>query len=233
MDERFIARRNREIKSRERELIEIALGLAKSEGLHKVSPGEVAKHSDYSRATVYKLWSSREDLLAACAIRSIDMQISMYKKILPQWDDHAASLLVFSLGYIWHIRNNSTLFQLSLIGRSAENLASCAEETRQRRLAAEKELAELIMSVDMDSGERIYVGDIAILDAVNTVRAMTTGFGIFSTNNGKSAWGDELTDIHAATLIIKVMSGLGWKVNHLSLDSICSQLKKQLEAVDD
>lgn len=158
----------------------------------------------------------------------------MYKKILPQWDDHAASLLVFSLGYIWHIRNNSTLFQLSLIGRSAENLASCAEETRQRRLAAEKELAELIMSVvDMDSGERIYVGDIAILDAVNTVRAMTTGFGIFSTNNGKSAWGDELTDIHAATLIIKVMSGLGWKVNHLSLDSICSQLKKQLEAVDD
>lgn len=234
MDDRYVARRNQELSQRELQLLDIVIALAASEGLHRVSPGEVAKRSNYSRATVYKMWSSREDLLASCAIRSIEMQTAMYKHILPQWDKQVPALFVFSLAYLWHVQKKPTLFHLSLIGRSNENLAGCTPETKQRRLNAEKDLARLIMSVaEVNTTEDDYRGEIPILDAVNAIRAMLTGFGLFSTKIGTSAWKEGLTDIQTSRVIVKTMSGLGWNTEDLNIDSIRVRLRKQLEELNE
>lgn len=234
ISDRYLARRSKERKHRELELLDVALKLAASDGLHKISPGEVAKQSDYSRATVYKVWSSREDLLASCAIRSIELQIVMYKHILPWWRDQVEALFVFSLGYLWHVQNNATLFHLSLTGRSNENLAGCTESTRKRRLEAESELADLIMSVvNLETVENSYESDLPVLDSVNAIRAMLTGFGLFSTKIGHSAWREGLTDRQTSKVIVRVMSGLGWNTDHLDIDEIRSRLRKQLEMLDE
>lgn len=230
MDERYTTRRQQELNQRELELLDIAITLAASEGLHKISPGEVAKNSNYSRATVYKMWPSREDLLASCAIRSIEMQIEMYRHILPQWETQTPALFASSLAYLWHVQNNPILFHLSLIGRSNENLAGCSKNTRERRLRAEEELARLIMSTTRaESGREDYHGNSPILDAVNAVRAMLTGFGLFSTKIGESAWKEGLTDIRTSQIIIDTLAGLGWNTANLNIDAARARLSKQLE----
>lgn len=230
MDSRFIERRKKELEQREEELLSIALELASSEGLHKVSPGEVAKKADYSRATVYKMFPSREDLLAVSAIHSVEKQIALYTDLLPQWEDEVSSLVVISLLYLWHIQKNPTLFQLSLIGRAQENLSACTDTIVERHRQAESTLYSVVLNATESAASSArYNGESPILDSVNAIRAMITGFGLFQTKIRKSVWQEGITDRQTSRIILNTMRGLGWDTSTIDIDAVRTKLKQQLE----
>ncbi|WP_185967181.1 MULTISPECIES: TetR/AcrR family transcriptional regulator [unclassified Corynebacterium] len=231
MDDRYSNRRQREQSQREELLLDIALTIAKTEGLHKVSPGEIAKNAEYSRATIYKIWSSREDVLAACTIRSIEKQLTMYRHILPAWEhkDPVSVLVIFCLAYLWYIQHNPTLFNLSLIGRAEENLSACSPDIKQRLSDTEAELAHLVFQLaHATSGS----DEKHIADSINAMRAMLTGLGLFSNNITTSPWHEGITNQQTAHTIVQVLHGLGWDTTHIQVNQLTTELHQQLEGLE-
>lgn len=176
-DRRVIRREeriSRQQEARRRDILAIARGLLTREGLSHFHMETVAEEGGYSRTSIYRYFSSKEDLVMDLAIESVELRVGLYRRV-QAWDARARERAV-AFGEV-----TSMLYPRHVLPEvyavNAVREASTPERTK-RFAELEREQNGIVLSVareGVDSGDWKLPPDLTVEEAMFGVGTMTRG----------------------------------------------------------
>ncbi|WP_096087410.1 TetR/AcrR family transcriptional regulator [Agaribacterium haliotis] len=146
---------------REVELLDIAYDIVEQQGLAALTMDKVVKRCSYSKGTVYKIFSGKEDLLSALCIRGLDKQLHLYQSVADFSGSSREKALALVYAYQFYARHYPVLFRCVLDGLSSVVL----EKTQAHRLAQRASKEQRIAAIcDQVVAEALTLGDISSKD---------------------------------------------------------------------
>ena len=79
---------SRQQEARRRDILAVARGLLTRDGLSHFHMERVAEEGGYSRTSIYRYFSSKEDLVMDLAIESVELRVGLYRRV-QAWDARA------------------------------------------------------------------------------------------------------------------------------------------------
>ena len=75
-----LSRKQREIKEREQLILDTARPMLVREGYHGLSMDRIAEALEYSKGTIYKHFSCKEEIIIALAIETLEKRTEMFER---------------------------------------------------------------------------------------------------------------------------------------------------------
>lgn len=133
-------RKQEKVAEREAELITIAHELVDKVGFTGLTMDKLVHSSPYSKGTIYNHFSSKEDLITALSIRSLNLVIDLFNKAL-KYPGHSREVaLACNFSYQLYSQLEPTLFMCVLTAKTP----AIMEKTSPERLKAISDKEELI-----------------------------------------------------------------------------------------
>lgn len=176
-DRRLIRRQeriSRQQQARRREILEVARGLLSRDGITHFHMERVAEEGGYSRTSIYRYFSSKEDLVMDLAIASVELRVALYRRVR-EWNARPRERAVAfgevtSMLYPRHVL--AEVYAMS-VARNAST-----PERRQRFEAVEHEQDEIVLAVAreaVDRGDWRLPPDLTLEEAMYGLGTMTRG----------------------------------------------------------
>ena len=135
-----------EFNDRESELIALARSLVTEDCLTTLTIDKLVTESRFSKGTIYKHFTSKEDLLMAICNKSINEMQTMFVRALEFEGNSREKLLAVNVSYvIWAKLHPSQLFAV-LAAHSPSVAACCSEERNDEHKTHETDLMGLMNS---------------------------------------------------------------------------------------
>lgn len=152
-------RKQREFQAREQLFLATARQIVRDEGVTALTMERVAERCEYSKGTVYKHFSCREDLLLALCVHSLSTMSGMFSGVLtlPGNSREKVTHLVFA--YQWFARFFPEDFELLVESRHVEIMQKAAPERVDERERFDQLLRALITA---QIQQAIDIGDLAL-----------------------------------------------------------------------
>jgi AcrR family transcriptional regulator len=168
-------RMSRQQEARRREILDVARGLLSRDGISHFYMEAVAEEGGYSRTSIYRYFSSKEDLVMELAIESVALRVELYRRILTFDAKPRERLIAFgevtAMLYPRHV--------LAEVFASAPAVRKAATADRRRRLLElDQEQEGYILEVARDAvdrGDWKLGGDLTVEEALFGLSAMTRG----------------------------------------------------------
>lgn len=165
-----LARRQREIATRERTLLDAAQAQIQRDGLLSLQMARIAEESGYAIGTLYKHFASKEDLLVALATRNSFDRVELFERAA-RWNGPTRErMLAVVLADLLIIREQPEHFRLAQFVWTDVVWGAASVESRRRALAACEPLAGLIDGIVAEGRARGELPDTAL-----PVGALTMG----------------------------------------------------------
>jgi AcrR family transcriptional regulator len=208
-------RKQREIRERERMLLEVARRMLLEHGYAGLSMERLAEATEYSKGTVYQHFAAKEDLVAALAVQSIEQRLELFGRARQFVGRPREQMLALGVADQLFSRQRPQYFRSELIVRTA-NLEDRAMPSRRKALLAyEKRIAGWLQEI-VRAG--IDQGDLKLAPPSSTG---SVAFAIFSMVIGAHTALLNLDlirhlDLDQSLLIVQqnmdvLLDGFGWK----------------------
>jgi AcrR family transcriptional regulator len=165
---------SRQQEARRRDILAVARGLLTRDGLSHFHMERVAEEGGYSRTSIYRYFSSKEDLVMDLAIESVELRVGLYRRV-QAWDARARERAVAfgevtSMLYPRHV-----LPEVYAVNAVRE---ACTPDRTERFAEIEREQNEIVLAVARDgveSGDWQLPADLTVEEAMFGVGTMTRG----------------------------------------------------------
>jgi AcrR family transcriptional regulator len=212
-DRRLVRREeriSRQQEARRRDIMAVARGLLTRAGLSHFHMETVAEEGGYSRTSIYRYFSSKEDLVMDLAIESVGLRVALYRRV-QTWSARARERAV-AFGEV-----TSMLYPRHVLPEvyavNAVREASTPERTR-RFAELEREQTEIVLAV---AREGVECGDWQLPPDLNVEEAMfgigTMTRGLFDRIDTPLPPGDAVRDPRRVQRILgsRLLDSLGWR----------------------
>lgn len=164
-------RKLREFARREQLFLDKAQELIQREGLLLLQMSRIAEVSEYAIGTLYKHFSSKEDLLVALCTRNCLSRVELFERAA-RWDGPTRDrLIAVALADLMVLREQPEHFRLAQFVWTDVVWGAASAESRRRALRASEPLASLIDGIAAEARRR---GDLPA-SFVLPDQAMTVG----------------------------------------------------------
>ncbi len=165
---------SRQQEARRRDILAVARGLLTRDGLSHFHMERVAEEGGYSRTSIYRYFSSKEDLVMDLAIESVELRVGLYRRV-QAWDARARERAVAfgevtSMLYPRHV-----LPEVYAVNAVRE---ACTPDRTERFAEIEREQNEIVLAVareGVESGDWQLPADLTVEEAMFGVGTMTRG----------------------------------------------------------
>jgi AcrR family transcriptional regulator len=236
-----LTRKQREVKERERRILEVARDMIVQDGYHGLSMDRIAEALEYSKGTIYQHFSCKEDILMVLVNQAMERRLDLFRR--------AAAFRGRSRERITAIGTAAELFfQLypdHFHIEHAVRITSIREKaSEQRRICLERceaSCSEIVLGVLNDA---VASGDLMLGDGVldGQLGVGEVGFGLWSLTFGGysiAATSPSLANlgIHDPILAIRnncshLLDGFGWKplAKDLDLPALVERIQREVFA---
>lgn len=208
-------RKQREFAAREHLFLDTARTVIREEGYHALTMERVAERTEYSKGTVYKHFSCREDLLLALCCNSLANMGDLFKDVLSLQGQSREKVTFLVLAYQLFARHFPEDFELLLETRHIDIILKASPER-----AAEREKFDLVLRalIIAQINEAITVGECRLKPGMSVEEvcfgAWAMSFGILLlTSNPHVTKHFTLPD--TTTVLLNqtnlLLDGLGWQ----------------------
>lgn len=90
-------------------IVAAAWQLLKREGRTRLDMGEVAERAGYCRATLYRYFTSKEELVAAAYVAAVERLAARFRAVIRRYDDPAEQLVEGLLTVVAYVRGRSEI----------------------------------------------------------------------------------------------------------------------------
>ena len=165
---------SRQQEARRRDILAVARGLLTRDGLSHFHMERVAEEGGYSRTSIYRYFSSKEDLVMDLAIESVELRVGLYRRV-QAWNARARERAVAfgevtSMLYPRHV-----LPEVYAVNAVRE---ACTPDRTERFAEIEREQNEIVLAVareGVESGDWQLPADLTVEEAMFGVGTMTRG----------------------------------------------------------
>ncbi len=133
-------KRKQALAEREAELLDIAEQLVEAEGFANFTMDKLTANCRYSKGTVYNHFNSKEDLISALCIKSLQIETALFKHALTFAGNSRERCLAALYAYQLHAVNNPTQFMCVLTAKTPAVLEKASPE----RIAEQNRLARVV-----------------------------------------------------------------------------------------
>ena len=121
-ESKFAELREKEKEARKQIVIDSAVALFAKKPFYEVGMREVAKEAGISPATIYRYFSSQEELFNEAFIQEISSASKSFKLMVLK--DKPASIEEFAINFVGHLIENESTFQMMTYLMLKDNLAN-------------------------------------------------------------------------------------------------------------
>jgi AcrR family transcriptional regulator len=210
-----LTRKQREVKERERQILELARAMIVRDGYHGLSMDRIAEEIEYSKGTVYLHFKCKEDILMALVNQTTERRLDLFERAAAYRGRSreritaigAAAELFFEL-YPDHIHTEQMIRINSIRDKTSE-------ERRRTLETCEARCSEVVRGVMRDA---VAAGDLPVSDEFGIDQL---SFGLWAITFG--AYSIAITSPSLANLgihnpvlairenCIRLLDGAGWK----------------------
>src|SRR5262245_32119156 len=165
---------SRQQEARRRDILAVARGLLSRDGLSHFHMERVAEEGGYSRTSIYRYFSSKEDLIMDLAIESVELRVRLYRRV-QAWNARPRERAV-AFGEV-----TAMLYPRHVVPEvyavNAIRQASTPERTR-RFEALEREQNQIVLSVareGVEKGDWRLPHELTVEEAMFGIGTMTRG----------------------------------------------------------
>lgn len=137
---RISAKRQQALAERESELLTIAEQLVEQEGFANFTMDKLTNNCSYSKGTVYNHFNSKEDLICALCIKSLQKELALFKHALTFEGNSRERCLAALYAYQLHAFHDPTLFMCVLTAKTP----AVMEKASKDRLAEQDKLSKAL-----------------------------------------------------------------------------------------
>jgi AcrR family transcriptional regulator len=164
----------RQQQARRQEILDVARGLLTLDGITHFHMERVAEEGGYSRTSIYRYFSSKEDLIVDLAIESVELRVRLYRRV-QAWDARPRERAVAfgevtSMLYPGHVLPE--VYAMSAVRQSS------TPERTQRFETLEREQNEIVLSAareGVENGDWRLPSDLTVEEAMFGIGTMTRG----------------------------------------------------------
>ena len=165
---------SRQQEARRRDILDVARELLSREGRSRFHMERVAEEGGYSRTSLYRYFSSKEDLVVDLAIESVELRVALYRRI-QAWkarprEQAVAFGEVTAMLYPRHVVPEVYAFSSVRSGSSPERTSRFEE--------IEREINGIVMAVAreaVESGDWELPSDLTVEEAMFGIGTLTRG----------------------------------------------------------
>ncbi len=172
-----LTRKQREIRQREQLILETARDMVLKDGFGKLSMERIAKAVEYSKGTIYQHFSSKEDLLVAVALETIDQRNALFERAAVFSGRARERMTAVGLAYELFMRLYPTHFQCCLLVHSDAVLSKALGKRAGSLLTKETRPMDICVGIVRDG---VAAGDLDL----GTLTPHTLSFGLWSLHFG-------------------------------------------------
>ena len=125
------------------QIVQAALRLLITDGRTRLHMGEVAEVSGLSRATIYRYFGAKEELVAAVYVLCVELLAEEFRRTIRRFDDPAEQLVEGLLTMVAYVRGHSTI-------RSEFAPGAHDERMRDMSLRSRGEMARALVKPILD-----------------------------------------------------------------------------------
>jgi AcrR family transcriptional regulator len=166
---------SRQQQARRQEILDVAREILSRDGISRFQMEVVAEEGGYSRTSIYRYFSSKEDLIADLAIESLELRIDLYRRVV-RWDAKPREREV-ALGEVSTVLYPRHIAAEVFAATTAVHRGTTPER-RRRMLELEREQEGLVLEVAreaVDGGDWELPADLTLEEALFGISAMTRG----------------------------------------------------------
>lgn len=160
---RFQNKRQQAFAEREQELLVLAEQIMANEGFSGLTMDKLVAACDYSKGTVYNHFCSKEDLLCALCVKSMEMEMALFNKGLTFKGRSRERLLAIYFAYRLHALMHPTLFYCVLTAKTPAVTEKASTQRLRQQQALERHLSHVC---DQLFEQGIRDGDLQLPDGV-------------------------------------------------------------------
>ena len=235
---RTLSRKQREIRDRERRILELARSMIVREGYHGLSMDRIAEELEYSKGTIYLHFACKEEILMALVNETMERRLDLFQRAaaFPGRSRERMSALGAATEVFFelnpdHIHTEHTIRINSIWEKTSE-------KRRLRLETCEARCSEVVRGVIRDA---VAAGDLQVSDEYGVDQlafglwAITFGgYSIAITSPSLANLGihDPLLAIRGNC--IRLLDGAGWKPlsSEEDLASLIEPIKRQVFAAE-
>jgi AcrR family transcriptional regulator len=181
-------------------IIAAAGELLMGEGRSTLRMGEVARVSGYCRATIYRYFASKDELVGAAYVAGVEALAGSFRDHIRRYDDPGEQLVEGLLSLVAYVRGRSEVRGEFVPGAHAERMRGMSERARgEMARALVRPILEVVpLEFDDEAEERrvalwlrgivlsLVAGALSELGSVEEERAMLQRFVLPSLGLGRS-----------------------------------------------
>lgn len=171
-------RRNKEFIDREILFVNNAREILKTEGLHGLSMEHVAEMSHYSKGTIYKHFTCKEDLYCALTTVSMNYLLKLCQTAQQYPGRPREQFIALLIAYRLYSERYPQEFDLVAAARNSDRYAKASSKFRQKHEELQSELDDISQGVIRSA---VANGDLVLDDQLSVDMVL---FGAWSLNQG-------------------------------------------------
>jgi len=169
-------RRQRELEDRERVFLDCARLLIRDEGLLNLQMSRIAEKSEYAVGTLYKHFTSKEDLLLALAAVDTELHVELFQRAAHWQARPRERMLAISVADMIFVRRNPEYFRLAQYVLTEVVWRAASAERREEFLACSDSIGALVVGIVNDA---VAAGDLELQGL--SPQELTTGLWALAT----------------------------------------------------
>ncbi|MCJ8268605.1 MAG: TetR/AcrR family transcriptional regulator [Psychrosphaera sp.] len=211
---RVSAKRQQAIADREAELLVIAEQLVATEGFANFTMDKLTNSSSYSKGTIYNHFNSKEDLISALCIKSLQKELCLFKHAATFEGNSREKCLAILYAYQKHAFEDPTLFMCVLSAKTPAVMEKSSPERLERQEELSKEVTQFcdgLFTDALEDGSLVLKPGAELNSLVFAIWAMSFGTNALMVSAGAldtiSRLDNRFAQLNNANLLL---DGMGW-----------------------
>ncbi len=154
-----LTRKQRELQAREQLFLDVARNIIRSEGTALLTMERIAEITEYSKGTVYKHFTCKEDLMCALCEESLKYMLHLSESMKTFEGHPRERLMIVALAYQAHIERFPEEFDLFVAARSSDIRSKASAERLAKVDAFDSTLMGMVAAQIQDA---VNAGDLSL-----------------------------------------------------------------------
>ncbi len=211
---RVSAKRQQAIADREAELLVLAEQLVGEEGFANFTMDKLTNNSSYSKGTIYNHFNSKEDLISALCIKSLQKELCLFMHAATFEGNSREKCLAVLYAYQKHAFENPTLFMCVLSAKTPAVMEKSSPERLEKQEELTKEVTQFcdgLFSDAIEDGSLVLRTGVELNSLVFAIWAMSFGTNALMVSAGAVESISRLDNRFAQLNNINLLlDGMGW-----------------------
>lgn len=213
-----------EIESRERDILMTTLSFLENDDIYELTIDKIAEQSSYSKGTIYKHFTCKEDLLLEVAVFGLGEILKEIIRVSKNLGYSRQRYVDMMLSYLYFSIDSPKIFNAYVLCKSAVVMKKASSKRLSRLASVEQSIMEKFISV-IDDG--LAEGELELPSCISQqqayFRVWSSGYGVLSLLRAELFWENRGNDLYIKREFLNTidfcLDAMGWKRRAYSSES--------------